>query len=92
VILSSIPITLLLLKNNQISLYQSLNFVLSPLNHPESGTILFGMTAYLFCVITSAGATDILSMVSISIISVKVSSSVILNDSSHFNSTSKLFS
>ena len=91
-ILLSVSITLLLLKNNQISLHQSLNFVLSPLNHPEPGTILFGMTVYLFCVITNAGATDILSIVSIYIISVKASSSVILNDPSHFNSTSKLFS
>ena len=62
VILLSVSITLLLLKNNCISLYQSLNFVWSLSNYPGSSTIFFGIPAYMFSLITteaSAGTTDI---------------------------------
>ena len=90
VILLSIPVTLLLLRNNWIFLHQSLNFVLSPLNHLRSGTILFGMTACSFYTITSASATDILSIYSV--VSSEISSSVILNDSNCSDNTSILFS
>ena len=45
-ILLSDAITLLLLRNNQISLYHSLNLIWLPSNYPRSGTILFGITAY----------------------------------------------
>jgi len=59
-ILSSVFITLLLLRSNHIPLYQSLNFVLSPLNHPGSGIIFFGIIAYpLSFIIAGAGAADI---------------------------------
>ena len=59
VILSSVPLTLLLLRNNLISLHQSSNFVQSPSNHPGSGTMLFGIPADLFTVGVAAGAVDI---------------------------------
>ena len=45
VILSSIPITLLLLRNKYISLYQSSNFVQLPSNYPRSRTMFFNITA-----------------------------------------------
>ena len=52
--------TLLLLRNNQIPLYQSSNFILSPLNHSESETILFSIVACLLSfVVAGAGAADI---------------------------------
>jgi len=54
VILLSVSITLLLLRNSLISLYQSLNFVLSLLNYSGSGTILLGNPTYLFCSCTGA--------------------------------------
>jgi len=49
------------------------------------------MTACLFYAVASTGVTDILSVISVSVVSVKESSLVILNDSSYFNSISKLF-
>ena len=53
-------LTLLLLRNNWIPLYQSSNFILSPLNHSRSGTILFSIIACsLLFIVTGAGATDI---------------------------------
>ena len=65
VILSSISMTLLLLRNNLIPLYQSSNFVWSPSNHPGSSTIFFGIPAYIFSFIATAGAgaVDISSVV-----------------------------
>jgi len=44
VILLSVIVTLLLLKNNHISLHQSLNFVQSLSNYPRSETILLDTT------------------------------------------------
>ena len=86
VILLSVAITLLLLRNNQISLYHFSNLIWSPSNHPRSGTIIFGMTAYfVWLYTTSAGTVDISSVVSVSIVLIlsKISSSVIFNDQSH---------
>ena len=54
VILSSAATTLLLLRNSRIPLHQSSNFVLSPLNHPGSGTMLFVSTFSLCTVVTDA--------------------------------------
>ena len=60
VILLSVSMTLLLLKNNCIPLYQSSNFVQSPSNYPESDTMFFGVTTYTFLLISAgASATDI---------------------------------
>ena len=59
-ILSLVSRTLLLLRNNHIPLYQSSNFVQSPLNHPGSRTILFSITVYLLLfIVAGTGATDI---------------------------------
>ena len=80
VILLSVPITLLLLRNNQIPFHQSLNFILFLLNHSGSGTILFVITAYSFCAIVGTSATNISSVVSISVTSIKASFSVILSN------------
>jgi len=57
VILSSVSMTLLLLRNNCIPLHQSLNFIQSPSNHPGSSTMFFGVTAYMFSLI-AASTTD----------------------------------
>ena len=62
-ILLSISMTWLLLRNNLISLYQSSNFVLSPLNHSGSGTIFLGNSAYMLFSFT--GAVNILFMYSV---------------------------
>ena len=59
-ILLSVSMTLLLLRNNQIPLHQSSNFVLFLSNHPESGTIFFSMVAYVLFIVAGTGATDIL--------------------------------
>ena len=62
VILSSVSMTLLLLRNSLIPLHQSLNFIQSPSNHPGSSTIFFGIPACTFLLIAataSAGTTDI---------------------------------
>ena len=62
VILLLVPMILLLLRNNCISLYQSSNFVQSLLNHFESRTILFGVTAYiLLFIVAGTSAIDISS-------------------------------
>ena len=60
VILLPVSMTLLLLRNSLIPLHQSLNFVQSPSNHPGSGTMLFGISACMFSLLTTgAGAVDI---------------------------------
>ena len=89
VIMLSVPITLFLLRNNQIPLHQSLNFVLSPLNYFGSSTMLFGMNICSFYTVASANATNISSMYPV--ISSKAFSLVILNNSNHFDNTSILF-
>jgi len=48
--------------------------------------MFLGMTAYLFC-IADAGAVDISSVLSVSVISSKMFCFVILNDPSHSDST-----
>ena len=89
VIMLSIPVTLFLLRNNQILLYQSLNLVLSLLNYPGSRTMLFGMTICSFYTVAGADATNISSMYSV--ISSEAFSLVILNNSNHFDNASILF-
>ena len=64
VILSSVSMTLLLLRNNHIPLHQSLNFVWSLSNHPRSSTIFFSISVYIFLLLVagtgaSAGAVNI---------------------------------
>ena len=87
-ILLSVIITLLLLRNNHIFLYQSLNFIWSPSNYPGSRTILLGITACSIVFFTTGTSTiDIVSIVFISVVLFKVSSSVIFNDSNHSNNT-----
>ena len=90
VILSPVAITLLFLRNRQIPLHQSSDFVLSLSNHPGSGTILLGIIACTVLLCT-AGAVDISSNVSgiaDSVLLFYILSSVILNDSSISSSTS----
>ena len=87
-ILSSVSVTLLLLRNSLIPLYQSLNFDWSPSNHPGSGTIFFGSPAWTFLLVATAagvGATDISSVVVCSYSS--EASFVIFKDPSHSDST-----
>ena len=57
-ILSSVLLTLLLLRNNLIPLHQSSNFVQLPSNYPGSETMLLGISANSFAG-TTAGAIDI---------------------------------
>ena len=62
VILSSVAITLLLLRNNQILFHQSSNFVWSLSNYFRFKTMLFGITAYaILLYTTNIGAIDISS-------------------------------
>jgi len=56
-ILSSVFMTLLLLRYNRIPLYQSSNFVWFLSNYPRSGTILLGIIACSFMFIIGAGAS-----------------------------------
>ena len=58
VILLLVSITLLLLRNNLISLHQSSNFVWSLSNYPRSGTILLDITACIF-LFAGVGTTNI---------------------------------
>ena len=86
VILSSVSMTLLLLRNNCIPLHQSSNFIWSLLNHPGSETMLFGMTACTFLFIASTGAGDM------SVCSYLLeASSVICKNPSHSNNASLSF-
>ena len=87
-ILSSIPLTLLLLKNNLIPLHQSLNFVWSPSNHPGSGTMLLGIPADLFTAGIIAGAVDISVSICLSFVEASL---LICKDLSHSDNTSILF-
>jgi len=79
----SVATTLLLLKNNCIPLYQSSNFTQSLLNHPGSGTILFGILVCVFLLYTAgAGAVNISSVSSVarSVLLFDMLSSVILSN------------
>ena len=89
VILLSVPVTLLLLRNSQIPLHQSSNFDRSPLNHPGSSTILFGNPACMFSAVVVAGATDI--SVSVCSYSSVEASSLICKDPSRSDNASILF-
>ena len=64
-ILSLVSMTLLLLRNNLIPLHQSLNFVLSLLNHSRSGTMFLGTPACPLFPCVDTGAIDISSVYSI---------------------------
>ena len=89
VILLFILVTLLLLRNNQISFHQSSNFVLSLSNHPRFGTMLLGSSTCLFCIFSSASAINISSVYSIVFSEM---SSVIFNSPSLFNNASISYS
>ena len=55
--------------------------------------MLLDITAYLFCTVSaSTGTVNIVSVVSVSIVSFEMSSLVILNDPSHSNNVYKSFS
>ena len=87
-ILSSVLLTLLLLRNNLIPLYQSSNFVQLLSNYSGSRTMLLGIPADSFTTGATAGAVDI----SVSICSLLVEASwLICKDPSHSNNTSISF-
>ena len=92
VILLSVTITLLFLKNRQIPLYQFSNFVLSPSNHPGSGTMLFGITvcAILWYSVSTVNISLDVSNVASSVVLFLFNafSLVILNNPSISSSTS----
>ena len=88
-ILLSIPLTLLLLRNSLIPLHQSSNFVRSLSNYPGSGTMFFGNSVWMFSLATvapGAGVPDI-SMSVGSYLSVEASS-LICRDPSHSDNAS----
>ena len=87
-ILSSVPLTLLLLRNNLIPLHQSSNFVWLLSNYPGSRTMLFGIPADSFTAGVASGAVDH----SVSICSLLVKASwLICKDPSCFDNASILF-
>ena len=88
-ILSSVPLTLLLLRNSLIPLHQSSNLDQSPLNYPGSSTILFGNPAWTFSlavVAPGAGVPDI--SVSVCSYSSVEASSLICRDPSRSDNAS----
>ena len=86
-ILSSVLVTLLLLRNNLIPLYQFLNFIQSLSNHPKSDTIFLGIPACTISLFT-AGAVDISVSVCLSLFE---ASSMILKDPNLSDNTSISF-
>jgi len=90
VILLSVVVILLFWTNNWIPLHQFSNFVLFLSNYPRSETMLLDITVCSLYT-TSTDTIDISSILSISVISSKISSFVILNNLSHFDSASILF-
>ena len=83
--------TLLLLRNNWISLHQSSNFIQSPSSHPRSGTIFFGITICTILLYTAGvDAVNISfdNVGSVVLFLSKMYSSVILNDPSIYSNTS----
>ena len=86
-ILLFVAITLLLLRNNLISFYQSLNFTLFLLNHIRSRTMLFSNSICSFCIF--AGAVDISFVYSVVFSKMF---SVIFNDPSCSDNASILYS
>ena len=87
VILSSVAVTLLLLRNKWIPLHQSSNFIQSPLNHPRSKTIVLSITVCSNAI--SAVNISSISGVASSVL-FEVYSLVILNNPSTSNSASIL--
>ena len=91
VILLSVPVTLLLLRNSLIPLHQSSNFIWLLSNHPGSGTMFFGNPVCLYSwLVTAIGASAVDISVSICLLSADASS-VILRDPSHSDNASILF-
>ena len=89
-ILLLVSITLLLLRNNLISLYQFSNFDQSPSNHPGSGTMFFSNPACtLFTAVSGTGAIDMSSVVVCSYLS--EASSMICKDPNHSDNASISF-
>ena len=61
-ILSLVSMTLLLLRNNCISLYQSSNFIWLLSNYPGSSTMFFSISSCMFLLLvasTGTGAVNI---------------------------------
>ena len=84
--------TLLLLRNSRIPLYQSLNFVRSLSNHPRSGIIFFGISANTFPPISMAMGADAVDIsVSICLLVSFEASFVIFRDPNLSDNASKLF-
>ena len=92
VILLSVLLTLLLLRNSLIPLYQSSNLDWLPSNHPGSSTIFFGNPAWTFS-LTAAAAIACATDISVSVCSYSLveASSLICKDSSHSNNASISF-
>ena len=88
VILSSAANTLLLLRNSQISLYQSLNFVLSPSNYSKSGTMFFVGTFSLCTAGTGTVNISSISGIAGSVLQFDTLSLVILSDPNIFSNAS----
>ena len=91
-ILLSVPLTLLLLRNSLIPLHQSSNFVQSPSNYPGSGTIFFGNPVWTFSLATAApgaGVPDI--SVSVGLCSSVEAPSLICRDPNHSDNASISF-
>ena len=90
-ILSSVFITLLLLRNSLIPLHQSSNFIWSLSNYSGSSTIFFGIPVCAFLLIAasaSAGTTDISASICLYLLE---ASSVICGDPSHSDNVSISF-
>ena len=90
-ILLSVPLTLLLLRNNLIPLHQSSNFVQSPSNHLGSGTMLLGIPADSFTAGVTAGVVAGAVDISVSVCLLLEASSLICKDSSRSDNTSISF-
>jgi len=91
IILSSVSMTLLLLRNNLIPLHQSLNFVWSPSNYSGSGTMFFYIPACMFSFIATTGA-DTVDISYVVVCSYLLEASfVICKDPSHSNNASISF-
>ena len=89
VILSLVSVTLLLLRNNLILFYQSLNFIQLLPNYFRSSTMLLGIIACTFSLlVVCAGVSDIFMSVCSYLFE---ASSVICRDSSYPDNASILF-
>ena len=88
-ILSLVSMTLLLLRNNLIPLYQSSNFIRSLSNHSGSSTIFFDIPACMFSLISIAASVGV-DNISAFIHSLEAFS-VICKDPSHSDNASISF-